>query len=64
MAEKISLSIEKDEYAFLNVMLNSHQNFLHRLGLPDALKQSLIKDVHIIKTILKKSERNNKEVEK
>ena len=57
---KISLSIDLHEYKFLANTLSEHKGLLHRLGINDVLKKELLKDVHIIATILGKSEEKPK----
>lgn len=48
----ITITIPEGKFEFLKSTLNSHKDFIHRLGISEVLKDSLIRDTHIIKTII------------
>lgn len=48
----IEIAITKDKYQFLVKTLDSHQGFLKKLGVGSLIKDSLVRDVHVIKSII------------
>jgi hypothetical protein len=55
--EKIVLEIPKDKFSYLNSILTSHKEFLHKLGINKAIKDNLVRDVHIVKNIIETSKK-------
>jgi hypothetical protein len=54
---KIRIILPKGEYDYLNDVLEGHKDTLHKLGINEGFKNSLIKDVHIIRSIIHKTEK-------
>jgi len=48
----ITFKIPEEKYKYLNIVLNNHKDFLHRLGVSDIIKTELVRDIHIIRSIL------------
>ena len=48
----VQISIPEEKYQFLIKTVDSHRSFIGKLGLNDLVKQSLAKDVQIIRSIL------------
>jgi hypothetical protein len=48
----ITIVIPQYKFVHLNYILNIHRDFIDRLEMPDIIKDSLIKDVHTIRTII------------
>ncbi len=57
---KVTLEIKLGEYHMIGKRINSHLETLHRIVMVPEFKKALIKDMQIIKTILKKSEKGVK----
>ena len=53
MAEPtVTIIIPQGKFEYLKSTLISHQGLIHKLGVSDIVKDSLIKDTQIIKTII------------
>ena len=48
----VTLVISQSKINYLKAVLNNHKDFLYRLDVSEFVRDSLIKDVHIIKTII------------
>lgn len=57
---KVILEVKLGEYHKMAKTINSHLQTLYRLVIIPEFKKALIKDMQIIKTILKKSEKGVK----
>ncbi len=57
---KIILEIKLGEYHMMAKRIDSHLQILYKLSMMPVFKKELIKDMQIIKTILKKSEKGVK----
>jgi hypothetical protein len=53
----VNLTIPEDKYKYLKLVLDNHKDFLHKVKMPELAKDSLIKDTHIIRTILETGEK-------
>ena len=62
MTQKIHLAIEPHEYKMIAHTLRNHRDMVHKLGINDLLKKDLLKDTHIVTTILEKSEVREKPI--
>lgn len=50
--DEITITIPREKYQFLIKTVESHRGLLEKLGVNPLVKQSLVKDVQIIRTIL------------
>jgi hypothetical protein len=48
----ITIIMPQGKFEYLKSTLSSHQSFIHKLGVPELIRDSLIKDTQIIKTII------------
>ncbi len=48
----VTFLISQEKYEYLKIVLNNHKDFLYKLGIAEPLKNNLIKDMHIIRSIL------------
>lgn len=52
MEEMITIKLPKEKYQFLVKTINSHRGLIEKLGVNLLIKQSLIKDMQIVRSIL------------
>jgi hypothetical protein len=52
MDKQVIITMSEGKFEYLKSTLNNHKDFIHRLGMPEVIKDSLIKDTHIINTLL------------
>lgn len=52
MEETITIKLPKEKYQFLMKTINSHRGLIEKLGVNLLIKQSLIKDMQILRSIL------------
>ncbi len=57
----ITFQIPGDKYKYLQTVLNNHKDFLHRLGVSDVIKNELVRDMHIIRSILETGRKEQQE---
>lgn len=50
--EEVLIRIPKEKYQFLIKTIDSHQGLLKKLGVNPLVKQSLVRDIQIVKSIL------------
>jgi hypothetical protein len=48
----ITIVIPQGKFEYLKSTLSNHKGFIHKLGVPELVKDSLIKDAQIIETII------------
>ena len=48
----ITIVIPQGKFEYLKTVLSNHKDFIHKLGVSDLVKDSLIKDTHIIGTMI------------
>jgi len=53
----VTLNIPEGKYKYLKSTLEAHKNLLHLLSLVKPVKQTLIEDVQIIRTIINTGEK-------
>ena len=49
---KVTLVMPEGKYEFLKNVISGHKDFIHKLGVKPLVKDSLMKDAHIIGTII------------
>lgn len=58
----IIIEVKKESYDFLNKTLDSHINFIRKIGMNDLLKKSLLEDLYKIKSIVQSNTKKPKGV--
>ena len=62
MIEKVHLAIDLHEYKMIAHTLRNLREMIYKLGINDLIRKDLVKDTHIVSTILEKSEVREKPV--
>ena len=50
--DDVTIKIPREKYQFLVKTVESHRGFIEKVGLNALIKQSLVRDIQIIKSIL------------
>ena len=48
----VTIIMPQGKFEYLKSVLSGHKDFIHKLGIPALVKDSLIKDTHIISTLI------------